>query len=47
MMVYSKRSDPRTGDETFRVTNIRRGDPPAYLFQAPAETLAPVHERKF
>jgi hypothetical protein len=38
MMVYSKRSDPRTGDETFRVTNIHRGDPPAYLFQAPAET---------
>jgi hypothetical protein len=36
MMIYSKRSDPRTGEEVFRVTNIRRGDPPAYLFQAPA-----------
>jgi hypothetical protein len=46
MMVYSKRSDPRTGDETFRMTNIRRGDPPAYLFQAPAETPVTVHERK-
>jgi len=45
MTVYSKRSDPRTGEETFRVTNIRRGDPPAYLFQAPAETPT-VHERK-
>lgn len=44
MVVYSKRSDPRTGDETFRVTNIRRGDPPAYLFQAPAETQ--TQERK-
>jgi hypothetical protein len=44
MMVYSKRSDPRTGDEIFRVTNIRRGDPPAYLFQAPAETHG--NERK-
>jgi len=37
MAVYSKHSDPRTGDEIFRVTNIHRGDPPAYLFQAPAE----------
>jgi hypothetical protein len=45
MMVYSKRSDPRTGEETFRLMNIRRGDPPAYLFQAPAETPT-VHERK-
>ena len=44
MVVYSKRSDPRTGDETFRVTNIHRGDPPAYLFQAPAETQ--TQERK-
>jgi hypothetical protein len=44
MMVYSKRSDPRTGDEIFRLTNIRRGDPPAYLFQAPAETHS--NERK-
>jgi len=35
MMVSSKRSDPRTGDETFRMTNIRRGEPGAYLFQAP------------
>jgi len=43
-MVYSKRSDPRSGDEIFRVTNIRRGDPPAYLFQAPADSH--VVERK-
>ena len=45
MMVLSKRTDPRSGDETFRVTNIHRGDPPAYLFQAPAETH-PNTERK-
>jgi hypothetical protein len=44
MTVYSKRSDPRTGEETFRLTNIHRGDPPAYLFQAPADTQ--THERK-
>jgi hypothetical protein len=36
MQVMSKRSDPRTGDETFRLTNIRRGEPGAYLFQLPA-----------
>ena len=36
MMVMSKHSDPRTGDESFRLTNIRRGEPAAYLFQAPA-----------
>jgi hypothetical protein len=36
MTVMSKRTDPRTGDETFRVTNIRRGDPAPYLFQPPA-----------
>jgi hypothetical protein len=37
MMVMSKRTDPRTGDESFRVTNIRRGDPASYLFQPPAD----------
>ncbi|MEO8597092.1 MAG: hypothetical protein ABI759_27485 [Candidatus Solibacter sp.] len=36
MMVSSKRSDPRNGDETFRLTNIRRGEPGAYLFQPPS-----------
>jgi hypothetical protein len=44
MTVMSKRSDPRMGDETFRVTNIRRGDPAPYLFQPPAG--ATVNERK-
>jgi len=36
MTVMTKRSDPRTGDESFRVTNIRRGEPGAFLFQPPA-----------
>lgn len=40
MTVMTRRSDPRTGEETFRMTNIRRGDPPAYLFQAPADSNA-------
>ncbi len=36
MTVLTKHSDPRTGDETFRMTNIQRGEPGAYLFQPPA-----------
>jgi hypothetical protein len=36
MVIMSKHSDPRTGDESFRVTNISRGEPAAYLFHLPA-----------
>jgi hypothetical protein len=36
MNVMTKHSDPRTGDESFRLTNISRSEPAAYLFQAPA-----------
>jgi hypothetical protein len=36
MVIMSKHSDPRTGDESFRLTNISRSEPAAYLFQAPA-----------
>jgi hypothetical protein len=35
MVIMSKHSDPRTGDESFRVTNISRGEPAADLFQLP------------
>uniref|UniRef100_Q01UI4 DUF4412 domain-containing protein n=1 Tax=Solibacter usitatus (strain Ellin6076) TaxID=234267 RepID=Q01UI4_SOLUE len=44
MTVLTKHSDPRTGDESFRVTNIRRGEPGAYLFQPPAGYQ--INERK-
>jgi hypothetical protein len=36
MVIMGKHSDPRTGDESFRVTNINRAEPAAYLFQLPA-----------
>jgi hypothetical protein len=36
MVIMSKHSDPMTGDETFRLTNISRSEPAAYLFQLPA-----------
>jgi hypothetical protein len=45
MMVMSKHTDPRSGDESFRVTNIRRGDPASYLFQPPADSHV-VNERR-
>ena len=44
MVVLSKHSDPRTGEESFRLTNIRKGEPGAYLFQAPAGYQ--INERK-
>lgn len=37
MTVFSKRSDPRTGEQTYRLTNINRSDPPIMMFAPPAE----------
>jgi hypothetical protein len=34
-VVMTRRSDPRSGEEVFRLTNIRRGEPGANLFQPP------------
>jgi hypothetical protein len=36
-IVYSKRSDPRMGDQTFRLTNIVRAEPDASLFAIPPD----------
>jgi hypothetical protein len=44
MNVMTRRSDPRTGDEIFRLTNISRSEPAAYLFQPP--TGYQITERK-
>ncbi len=35
VVVYAKTSDPRAGETTYRLTNIKRGEPPAELFRAP------------
>jgi len=35
MVVMTKHSDPRTGEETFRLTNVSRSEPGADLFQVP------------
>lgn len=37
IIVSSKRSDPRMGEQTFKVTNITRGDPDASLFSVPSD----------
>jgi hypothetical protein len=36
-IVYSKRSDPRMGDQTFQLTNIQRTEPDPSLFTVPAD----------
>ena len=36
-VVYSKRSDPRMGDQTFKLTNIVRSEPDQSLFTVPAD----------
>lgn len=36
-VVMSKRSDPRTGEQTFRLTNIVRSEPDPWLFTVPAD----------
>ena len=36
-VVMSKRSDPRMGEQTFRLTNITRAEPDASLFAVPAD----------
>jgi hypothetical protein len=35
-VMMSRHSDPRTGEETFKLVNVSRTEPPVYLFQVPA-----------
>jgi len=35
-VMLTKHSDPRTGEESFKLMNVSRSEPPAYLFQVPA-----------
>lgn len=40
-VILSKHTDPRMGETSYRLTNLKRGDPHASLFQIPADyTLA-------
>jgi hypothetical protein len=50
--VMTKRHDPRTGDVTYQLTHIQRGEPAAYLFQVPpsytveSESTKPMPNKK-
>jgi hypothetical protein len=37
LTVYSKHTDPRFGEQTYRLTNISRNEPDRSLFAPPAE----------
>ena len=37
VVVYAKHADPRIGDTIYRLSGIRRGEPPAELFKVPAD----------
>jgi hypothetical protein len=37
IVVSSKRNDPRTGESTYTLRNIQRGEPSASLFQVPSD----------
>jgi len=39
MTISSRQSDPRTGETTYRVTNLRRGEPDPSLFQVPSDYI--------
>jgi hypothetical protein len=41
-MVLRKHSDPRVGETTFKLTDIKRSEPDAALFQPPAGTKVSV-----
>ena len=36
-VVLTTRTDPRTGESTYKLTNLRRGEPSRYLFELPAD----------
>ena len=35
--ILSKRNDPRTGEQTFKLTNVQRGEPDPSLFTVPSD----------
>ncbi|MFO1302567.1 MAG: hypothetical protein U1F54_02485 [Burkholderiales bacterium] len=46
IVVYAKTSDPRAGETVYRVTNVKRGEPPADLFKVPADYRTRAEGRK-
>ncbi|MFO1316500.1 MAG: hypothetical protein U1F58_12930 [Burkholderiales bacterium] len=48
VVVFAKTSDPRAGETTYRLTNVKRGEPAPDLFKVPADytTRGDPRERK-
>lgn len=46
VVVFAKSSDPRAGETTYRLTNIKRGEPSADLFRIPADYKSRGESRK-
>jgi hypothetical protein len=46
LVVSTRRSDPRSGETTYRLTNLKRGEPDAALFQVPADYETRGGERR-
>jgi len=36
-LVYSRHADPQTGETTYRLINLQRGEQPMHLFEVPAD----------
>jgi hypothetical protein len=46
LVVMARTSDPRSGETTYRLTNLKRGEPPADLFKVPADYRVHGSERR-
>jgi hypothetical protein len=46
-IIYSKRTDPRMGEHTFKLTNIVRAEPDASLFTVPPDFKVTSGPQKF
>jgi hypothetical protein len=45
-VVFTRRADPRFGETTYRLTNIKRAEPPASLFEVPSDYRIEEGERR-
>jgi hypothetical protein len=46
LVVATRRSDPRSGETSYRLTNLKRGEPDGALFKVPADYEIRVRERR-
>ena len=46
VVVYTRHSDPRAGETSYRLAGIKRGEPPAELFKVPADYRSPKGARE-